>query len=327
LSVFSYQLSEATISDLVALAGFSVALTAGYGAWHFWKRRIIATSLAALGVVALLVGIIGFWYAHRPLPSAGQWTLFPGIEYIREVISTPRPMVNHIVSIDLTSSGLSFLVTPGVGSLPACTTSQFVDEFDLQLGINGDFFDPWRDYGIWDYYPHVGDPVNLRGLTISNGDLVTEGYVPQDSFDTIYFSADNRVLFEKPKDTLNAISGNLMLVRDGIPIRTAGNNAYLNSVHPRTAVAVNKAGDKLLFVLVDGRQPRYSEGATIADMVEIVLRHGAYTALNLDGGGSTTLVIENKYGEAIVLNSPIHNRIPGRERPIANHLGVFVSQP
>jgi hypothetical protein len=56
---------------------------------------------------------------------------------------------------------------------------------------------------------------------------------------------------------------------------------------------------------------------------DIILAYGGYTALNLDGGGSTTLVMEGASGEPVLLNSPIDNRIPGRERPVGSHLGVF----
>ena len=47
-------------------------------------------------------------------------------------------------------------------------------------------------------------------------------------------------------------------------------------------------------------------------------------AIELDGGGSATLVTEGEDGQPEVLSSPIHQRIPGRERPVANHLGVRV---
>ena len=80
-----------------------------------------------------------------------------------------------------------------------------------------------------------------------------------------------------------------------------------------------------MLFLIDGRQPSYSEGATLAELAQIILEYGGYNAVNLDGGGSSTLVIQNENGEPEVLNSPIHTRIPGRERPIANHLGIFAS--
>jgi hypothetical protein len=66
---------------------------------------------------------------------------------------------------------------------------------------------------------------------------------------------------------------------------------------------------------------------SLSELAEILIRHDGYTALNLDGGGSVTLVMEGTDGEPVVLNSPIHGRVPpGRERPVANHLGIFANQ-
>jgi hypothetical protein len=48
--------------------------------------------------------------------------------------------------------------------------------------------------------------------------------------------------------------------------------------------------------------------------------------MNLDGGGSSTLAVEGANGRPEVLNSPIHQRIPGRERPVGNHLGIFAER-
>lgn len=79
-----------------------------------------------------------------------------------------------------------------------------------------------------------------------------------------------------------------------------------------------------LRAVVDGRQPNYREGATFAELAEILIAHGAYFAMNLDGGGSSTLAIQGEDGEPVVLNFPIDSYIPGRERPVANHLGVFI---
>jgi exopolysaccharide biosynthesis protein len=53
---------------------------------------------------------------------------------------------------------------------------------------------------------------------------------------------------------------------------------------------------------------------------------GAQNAMSLDGGGSSTMVVQGKDGKPRILNSPIDKRIPGHERPVANHLGIFISQ-
>lgn len=114
------------------------------------------------------------------------------------------------------------------------------------------------------------------------------------------------------------IAGNTVFLRQGVAELPANDDR-----HPRTAVALDRAGRTLLLIVVDGRQPNYSEGVTLAELAAIVIEYGGDTALNLDGGGSSTMVMEGESGEPLVLSSPIDNRIPGRERPVANHLGIY----
>jgi hypothetical protein len=68
--------------------------------------------------------------------------------------------------------------------------------------------------------------------------------------------------------------------------------------HPRTAVAKLKEG-KFLMITVDGRQPGVSVGMNLQELAEYILSLGATDAINLDGGGSTTMYVEGK-----VLNTP-----------------------
>jgi exopolysaccharide biosynthesis protein len=93
---------------------------------------------------------------------------------------------------------------------------------------------------------------------------------------------------------------------------------------PRTAVGINRNGRYLYFVVVDGRQPLYSQGATFAELANLLIDQGAFMGMSLDGGGSSTMVIEGDGGEPEILNSPIDNYIPGRERPVGTHLGIYV---
>jgi hypothetical protein len=321
-------MAEAAFYNAAPLAAFPLAALAFYIVWRVrrWWRIIPAL----VGLIALVVGGYFFWYTHRPLPTPTERTLFTGVTYIRDVRAGDRPLVIHVVRIDLSAPGLGFLSTPHTPTeghdQRARTVSAFLDEFDLQLAINGDFFDPWRDYGPLDYYPHEGDPVNIRGLTIADGDRYTEGYTSS-PVPTFFVSQDNRVGFETAAfDPYNALSGNFMLLREGVVQQQDGLDSYLRALHPRTALGLDQAEQTLIVVIVDGRQPGYSEGVSIPELAEIMLEYGAYTALNLDGGGSSALVIEGEDGRPEVLNSPIHTRIPGRERPVANHLGIYVQR-
>jgi hypothetical protein len=91
--------------------------------------------------------------------------------------------------------------------------------------------------------------------------------------------------------------------------------------HPRTAAGVTRDGRTLLLLVVDGRQPEWSIGATLPELAEILIEAGARDAVNLDGGGSSALWSRGpQAGAGRVLNRPSD----GRVRPVANHLGVRV---
>jgi exopolysaccharide biosynthesis protein len=68
---------------------------------------------------------------------------------------------------------------------------------------------------------------------------------------------------------------------------------FVETRHPRTAVAKLKDG-KFLMVTVDGRQPNVSVGMNLQELAEMLLEFGAVDAMNLDGGGSTTMFIKDK---------------------------------
>lgn len=285
---------------------------------------ILPASLAGLCLLAALAGGWLLWPRFRPLPNEANQTLFNGITYQRVVRRSPRLMVIHVVKVDLKEKGLSFLVTPGDPDaelpLKARTTSQFLDEFGLQLAINGDGCTPWRSNGPLDYYPHAGDPVDPIGLAASKGVIYSDF---TDAEPVLYLSRNNRLSFNKPVGKIyNAISGNLMLVKDGRP--AAGLDAA--DAQPRTAIALNKNNRQMIIIVVDGRQPGYSQGATLAEMAELLVEFGGHTGMNMDGGGSSTLVIEGEGGRPVVLNSPVDHNIPGRERVVGNHLGIYAER-
>ncbi|MCC6483303.1 MAG: phosphodiester glycosidase family protein [Armatimonadetes bacterium] len=114
----------------------------------------------------------------------------------------------------------------------------------------------------------------------------------------------------------NAVGGGSWLVRDGQVFENsqkAGFGAsFAKSRHPRTAVGVTKTGSVLLLV-VDGRQT-VSRGASLAELAQIMMDRGCVQAINLDGGGSSSLVVED-----LVINTPSD----GQQRQVASGLLVF----
>lgn len=286
-----------------------------------WAWFLIATLL----VTGLCVGGYLFYDRGRPAPVPIKQTLYEGVTYRRVVQYLPRPMIAHVLTIDTKAKGIEFLVTPpdSEGSTPlrARTTSQFLEEFGVQVAVNGGGFSPWWSRGPADYYPHVGDPVAPTGFTASNGDVywtesATEGVPP-----VLFISRRNALSFNrKPNRVHSAISGDRMLLLKGEIVPDLDHTER----EPRTALGINRNGRYLYLVVVDGRQPFYSEGATFVELAQLLLDHGAYQAMSLDGGGSSTLVIEGEDGQPVILNSPIDHYIPGTERPVGTHLGVFV---
>ena len=108
-----------------------------------------------------------------------------------------------------------------------------------------------------------------------------------------------------------AIGGGPILVAAG-RVRPSGRNPGRDQRHPRTAVGFNRG--RLFLVAVDGRQPRLSVGMSERELADLMADLGADYALNLDGGGSTTLWLAGR-----VINSPSGLL----ERPVANSLVIL----
>lgn len=282
----------------------------------------------------LLVVISGYlfysYWWYPPIPESLQKTLFEGITYIREVRQTPRPIIIHLVQVDLTHPNIRFLVTPGKmienGEIGARTTSQFLTEFHLQLAVNGSFFYPFHPlYSIdfWNAYPdEPGAPVYVLGFASSRGKVYSMPSRPSSRFKTLYISADNQAQFQTPIGSVyNAISGQELLIKQG-KRQEHLSEKFSNIPYPRTALALDNTAKKLMIFVIDGKQKNYSEGVTLLELAKIIKAYGGDMALNLDGGGSSTLVMEGPAGTPILLNSPINGLIPGNERLIANHLGI-----
>ena len=100
-------------------------------------------------------------------------------------------------------------------------------------------------------------------------------------------------------------------------------------VGPRTAIGQKKDGT-VLFLVIDGRQPGYSIGATLRDVQDILFEKGCYIAANLDGGSSSTLYLNGK-----VVNKPdrfvrgthdpngVYREIGGQMKPFTRVLSAF----
>lgn len=175
------------------------------------------------------------------------------------------------------------------------TTSNIARRADAVAAINGGgFYDPngtgtgRLPYGFilhegkYLLGEQVGDEerVDFIGMT-KNGSLIAGQY-------------NKRELRE-----LGAVEGLTFgppIIVNGEKMIKSGDGGW--GISPRSAIGQKRDGT-ILFLVIDGRQPGYSIGATLADMQNILYEQGAYTAANLDGGSSTTLYYNGK-----VVNKP-----------------------
>jgi exopolysaccharide biosynthesis protein len=115
------------------------------------------------------------------------------------------------------------------------------------------------------------------------------------------------------------VGGSQIIVRDGHSVTFT--NLFATARHPRTAVGIDTSGTELTLLVVDGRQSELSLGMTLAELSEEMIHQGCTAAINLDGGGSTTLACRNAKSKKLeVLNSPSDTK----ERSVADVLGVTV---
>ena len=112
-----------------------------------------------------------------------------------------------------------------------------------------------------------------------------------------------------------AVSGDRPVLVDGV--RTVINDRLL---HPRTAIGIDVDGNRLLLLTVDGRSS-VSRGLTMVELATMMQALGAESALNFDGGGSSTMYGRNATGAMGIINEPSD----GHERNVPNGLGLFYS--
>jgi exopolysaccharide biosynthesis protein len=120
------------------------------------------------------------------------------------------------------------------------------------------------------------------------------------------------------KQATSVIGGGPQLIKNGrVEITNTAEKilpSFVSDGHPRTAIARLKSG-QILLLTVDGRQPGESIGMSLTMLADLLLEFGAVDAINLDGGGSTTMVIRNR-----LVNKP--SDATG-ERPVSDAILVY----
>ncbi len=154
-------------------------------------------------------------------------------------------------------------------------------------GINASGF----SYNASYEYTPVGVVIIDGEIVCDNGDTGWGGGI-------IGFTNDDKLVLTKAsaKEAIDmgirdAVSFGPFLIVNGEPATFKGNGGY--GIAPRSAIGQRKDGIVLLLV-IDGRRPGHSLGVDMAELTNILLDYGAYNASNLDGGGSSSMVVDGE---------------------------------
>ncbi len=243
--------------------------------------------------------------------------LEPGVVY-REIRSGSQPWTVHLVEVDLDRCDLGFHVEGSAGDRGRVPVSELARRAgpEVVVAINGDFYTPEdlplgmeasggevrgrASHPVFAWRPGV-DP--WIGEVAWAGDSLQVG-----SWSVLPGSAEGK---------LELVAGFPALLRDGQwvgDLEQIDRPGFALQRDPRTAVGVDPTAMRLWLIVVDGRRKNVSEGMTLPELARFLQSLGAHQALNLDGGGSSVMVVR---GQTVSRPSD-----PGGERPVVNALMV-----
>ena len=239
-----------------------------------------------------------------------------------ETSSDPRPLKIHFLMVDLTSKNLEVIAIPGddpdgKGPAESQLTSPITlfKKYNTVAAINANAFDSLSkektDHPLW----YEGQPVDIHGMVVSEGRAVS----PVEAKRTVFWldaghkphigdPAKEASVTEAVSDWFSPLIINSRIIPDTSD----------SEMHPRTALGFDDSGKWLLLVVVDGRQPGYSEGVTLYELAKIMQARECTQSINLDGGGSSIMLIREPDGKVRMLNSPSG----GAPRPVPVLLGI-----
>ncbi len=276
-----------------------------------------------------------FWNGAQPVAE--------GILLEKLELDEPRLMKAYVMRVDLATKGLAFT---GTGrdenwgkQMPDYTnrvclidtrrerTADFVRRMRAPVEEGGRGLDlvaafntePWGPFES----PWTHKYANVYSPMYCDGEVVSKKAFGKGAIFVVWKNGDADIVGEiteaQTNDVWIAHTGFNIIMRQGEDICKPG-----GSLAPRTAVGLSANRRWLFLLVVDGRQEEWSLGADMHDLVDILRRAGAYDAMNMDGGGSSTLVYwDENLGLPIVCNR--HNE-SGATRSVAANVGIYFKE-
>ena len=283
--------------------------------------RAIRRVLAALALLSLCTTLGAEQRVTQP---------FAGIIYIDRTEGAPRAVHMHILQVDLDAPGIRLKLSPPAGSREAVrqTTLAFATREHAQAAVNAHFFLP---------FPSTDADAWLIGVAASDGRVYSAFESPEQDYALVAdapglnITRDNRASIvhrdQAQPDGLHVaeattlwttVSGSAQIVTAGAA--TIPDLAWYDAVNARTAIGLSRDGRRLTLFTVD--KSGGSEGLSVREDADLLIRDYAVAdALNLDGGGSTTMVLE----DPVTHDASVVNVSAGSagERAVGSSLAVF----
>lgn len=227
-----------------------------------------------------------------------------------------------IVEIDAKKAKGRFALASNLGYITP--TSKFAKDSNAVVAMNGSFYNMKKPYNSVCYFKKHGVEefvFNEKMAQRDNGAVAisAKGKLsvhPADASEPGNVAPAQT--WPAALDAVSVVSSGPVLLVDGKDARL-DENSFNRNRHPRSAVGT--AGKKVYLVTVDGRNAENAQGVSLWEFTKIMRWIGAEDALNMDGGGSTTLYVEGENGNGIV-NHPSDNKKFDREgeRHVVNSL-------
>jgi len=237
-----------------------------------------------------------------------------GVGYFHAKINSPK-LEFFALQIDLNAPSIEIFVK---NNLYSSRVSSFVRDNGLIAGINATPFNIVST--------REGQPLENTGIVISNGQLIAPVIT---RYDALIFYKDgtaaiiNQSLIDSIENIQNAIGGFHQVLLEANPAPRTLNSEVR---HPRSAAGISANGQYLYLLVIDGRR-KGSIGATEQDTALLLRSFGSWNGINLDGGGSSALVLRFPNGKVRAVNTPIHGGIRRLERAVAGSLGIISKLP
>ena len=232
-----------------------------------------------------------------------------------------------IVEIDSKKAKGRFALASNLGYITP--TSKFAADSGAVVAMNGSFYNMKKPYNSVCYFKKHGIEEFVFNEKMAQRDNGAVAISAKGKL-TVHAADPNdpgaiapAQTWPQRLDAVSVVSSGPVLIVEGKDARL-DENSFNRNRHPRSAVGTK--GKKVYLVTVDGRNAENAQGVSLWEFTKIMHWIGAEDAINLDGGGSTTLYVEGENGTGIV-NHPSDNKKFDREgeRHVVNSL-LFIAK-